>query len=71
MDKYHELHNHKTNLCECSHWRHEHMTKRSWIMGVLYGAVPSKCAAKGLWGEDANCQCEGFELHIPLRDKGK
>lgn len=69
--KYWELHNHKTNLCECSHWRYEHMTKRSWVMGVLFGNEPGKCRAKGLRGSEIDCQCEGFDLHVSLRDKGR
>lgn len=71
MDKYFKAYNRKTNLCECSHWRHEHFSKRSWIMGVLFDSAPGPCRAKSSDGENTDCQCEGFVLHIPLRDKGR
>lgn len=57
------------NICECMHWKHEHLSKRSWIMGVLFGGEPGKCNAKDIHGIDMHCQCEGFDAHIPIRDK--
>jgi len=61
----------ENDLCECMHWRQEHLSKRTWIMGVLFGGKPGKCRAKDMHGIDLNCSCVGFDHHVTLYTKSK